>query len=111
MSWCFCHRRDKKAKFFFDIRASGDMKAPAKEPKIFTQDEAETKLQKRVRCVKPFSNVPAGSIGKVVHTAPGENGYELAIHWDIPSSSPDGTRPLLRWVGKKEYDQCVAEIE
>ena len=78
--------------------------------KAFSLADAETKLQKRVLCTHAFKNVPAGAAGKIIHLAPGNTGYELAIRWELgktPSAIPE---IVVWWISKEQYEIYVAEI-
>lgn len=79
--------------------------------KVFSLAEGETKLQKRVRCLRGFSNVSAGATGKVIHAAPADIGYEVAIRWDPALIVSQDILPVVIWIGKQEYETLLTEVE
>ena len=82
------------------------------DQKHFTYTEAYARVDKRVRTLVPFSGVPQGTTGTVIGADPaGDDGWSLAIRWDIPGRSPGRTRMLVDWFSRDEYERYLEEIQ
>src|SRR5574341_38106 len=97
----------------------------------FTQDEAESKVGKRVRSLAGYSGVPRGTGGTVVASTSRKGrsaDFQVAIQWDAvrrpmpfedmvlgaiaggyPAERP--ATPLVDWFSRDEYERFVEEIE
>ena len=78
----------------------------------FTRAEAETRVGRRIRSLVAFSGVLKGTTGTVISADPaGDDGWSLAIRWDIPARSPGRTRMLVDWFFRDEYERYLEEIQ
>ena len=80
---------------------------------FFSEEEALTKVGKRIRTGVEFSGVPRGSVGRVIRADRATGGFDLAIAWDLPSAvrglRADPTKPLVDWFTKDEYERFLDE--
>jgi hypothetical protein len=82
---------------------------------FFSEEEALTKVGKRIQTGVEFSGVPRGSVGRVIRADRATGGFDLAIAWDLPSEvrafRADPTKPLVDWFTKDEYERFLDELE
>lgn len=99
----------------------------------FTQQEAEEKIDQRVRTLVEFSGVPETTAGQVTRAddseieegGPGRS-YIVGVQWELPvepgqtgSGEIDGEpfivltggKPLVDWFSRDEYDEFLVEID
>jgi len=82
------------------------------DQEYFTRTEAEARVGRRIRSLVVFSGVPQNTTGTVIGADPaGDDGWSLAIRWDIPGRSPGHTRMLVDWFSRDEYERCLEEIQ
>jgi hypothetical protein len=82
---------------------------------FFSEEEALTKVGKRIRTGVEFSGVPRGSVGRVIRADRATGGFDLAIAWDLPTEvrayRPDPTKLVVDWFTKDEYERFLDELE
>ncbi len=85
---------------------------------LFTKEEALARVGRRVKSKIEFLGIPKGTTGNVVKADPYlswegiqyyENGYTLAIEWDLDYRLPSG-QGLRDWFTKNEYEAFLEEI-
>lgn len=74
---------------------------------LFDYPTASGKVGRRVRTLRDFSGVPAGTTGQVIQADPSDGGYALAIRWDLPARTG---KPLVDWFSKDEYERFLQEL-
>jgi hypothetical protein len=104
-----------------------------RERERFTQQEAEGKIDQRVRTLVEFSGVPETTAGQVTRAddseieegGPGRT-YIVGVQWELPVAPrqlgigeidgepfiwSSGGKPLVDWFNKNEYEEFLIEID
>ncbi len=73
---------------------------------LFTKNEAEAWLNRRVRALRDFPGVPKGTTGKVIEMEEiTSDHFGLIIEWDLSRQG----KMLRDWLCKNEFDQHLIE--
>lgn len=73
---------------------------------LFTKNEAEAWLNRRVRALRDFPSAPKGTTGKVVEMEEVTSDYfSLIIEWELPGRG----QARRDWVRKDEFEQHLIE--
>jgi hypothetical protein len=106
------------------------------ERKYFSQEEAQTKVGRRIRTRVAWSGVPEGTAGDVIRADPAGQTkqpfgkavevFDVAIQWNLPAEPQrvgigqlegetflvvTGGKPLVDWFTKDEYEKYLEELE
>jgi hypothetical protein len=78
---------------------------------LFDQTTALAKVGLRVRTVVKFSGVPRGTAGRVIRADARDDGYTLAIEWELPERhAPLASQGLVNWFTKSKYERFLVEL-
>ncbi|HKC64209.1 MAG TPA: hypothetical protein VKB86_11250 [Pyrinomonadaceae bacterium] len=91
----------------------------------FTEEEARSKVGKRIHEEPEFSGVPLGTTVMVISADKARTGYNVAIQWDLPTPQSSvehgsaagepfllvrGGKPLVDWFSRDEYERYLQEV-
>ena len=72
----------------------------------FNKQEAEAKIDRRVRILSPFLTLPPGTTGSVVEIVEVElGGWDIVVEWDARRNG----RLHRDWVSKEQFDSYLHE--
>jgi hypothetical protein len=76
-------------------------------PERFSREEAESKLGGGVRAAADFTDIPAGTTGRVIGVDEVEcGGFELIVEWDLRV----GGKLQHDWFTKENYRHSLVEL-
>jgi len=73
---------------------------------LFDEAGAAAQVGRRIKTLVEFSGVPQGTTGRVLRADRSEDGFTLAIEWDLPERG----KPLVDWFTRSEFTRFLTEL-